>query len=134
MKHAENPRELVCIGYAYGAAPVAIVTASLAGAGIPLFRQDYHMGHVAQHLSIAMGGMRLQVPAAHGDEARAFIAAQPELICRPLRWRIKLVLLVMVLGLGGAAASISAFFPVVSMRSNEPESGGEGPEKKARAG
>lgn len=66
---------LVRLAYAYSPSEVALMISALEGAGFDVFAPGFHMAANAQHLSVALGGVPIMVPASQADEAAALLAA-----------------------------------------------------------
>lgn len=76
------PRErespvLETVAILYNQAEVALLTARLESAGIPVLPHSRHHSSVGWHLVVALGGVKLQVPSGLSDDARALLSELP---------------------------------------------------------
>jgi len=72
---AEYEGDFVTVAQFLNPVDANIVQGVLEAAGIPAVLGDEHLARVHSLLSIAIGGVRLRVPAAHVTEAQQVIAA-----------------------------------------------------------
>jgi len=78
-------RELVTVGWAYGPAEAALVTALLLASGITVFPHSWYLATIRWDWTHALGGIELKVPAGQADDARALLAQNP-VARRPRHW------------------------------------------------
>lgn len=68
-----NP-SLVTVGRAYGGSVAALAMAMLESSGIRVSPHPWHTLAVSWHLTHALGGIELQVPASQAEHAAAILA------------------------------------------------------------
>jgi hypothetical protein len=71
---------MVRLGYSYGASDVGITLAVLAAHGYAARCEDQGMGLTVSHLTTAIGGMAIHVPADQAIAAAALLADLPPLV------------------------------------------------------
>jgi hypothetical protein len=85
--------DLVTVGWAYGQAEAALVSALLGASGIGVFPHSWYVASVQWHWTHALGGIELKVPASQAGDAIALLAACP-IARRPRPWPWRLLVAV----------------------------------------
>ena len=66
--------ELVTVGWAYGVAEAGLAISLLEASGIKVFPHCWYTATFQWHLTHALGGVELQVPAAQAENALDLLA------------------------------------------------------------
>ncbi|MGF1592014.1 MAG: hypothetical protein ACFCUW_01970 [Kiloniellaceae bacterium] len=82
--------DLVTVGWAYGQAEAAVVSALLGGSGIRVFPHTWYVASVQWHWTHALGGIELKVPASQAADAAELLADCP-VERRPRSWQWRLL-------------------------------------------